>query len=49
MRRLILSIICLATAVCTYAVKAWPFPVDMRQSDGTIITVVMHGDEDFSY
>lgn len=49
MRRLILSIICLATAVCTYAVKAWPFPVDMRQSDGTTITVVMHGDEDFCY
>ena len=49
MRRLILSIICLATAVCTYAVKAWPFPVDVRQSDGTILTVVLHGDEDFSY
>jgi immune inhibitor A len=49
MRRLFLSIICLATAICTYAVKAWPFPVDMRQSDGTTITVVMHGDEDFSY
>ena len=49
MRRLFLSIICLATAICTYAVKAWPFPVDMRQSDGTTITIVMHGDEDFSY
>ena len=49
MRRLILSIICLATAVCTYAVKAWPFPVDVRQSDGTILTIVLHGDEDFSY
>lgn len=49
MRRLILSIICLATAVCTYAVKAWPFPVDVIQSDGTTLTVVLHGDEDFSY
>ena len=49
MRRLILSIICLATAVCTYAVKAWPYPVEVRQSDGTTLTIVLHGDEDFSY
>ena len=49
MKRFFLSIICLATAVCTYAVKAWPFPVDVRQSDGSILTVVLHGDEDFSY
>lgn len=49
MRRLFLSIICLAITISTYAVKAWPFPVDVRQSDGTTLTIVLHGDEDFSY
>ena len=32
-----------------FAVKADPTPATMRQSDGTTITVVLHGDEDFSW
>ena len=32
-----------------WAVKANPCPVDVRQADGTTLTVVLHGDEDFHY
>ena len=37
----------IATAV--HAVKAWPFPVEVRQADGTWLTIVQYGDEDFHY
>jgi len=49
MRRLLFVIVCLCITISTYAVKAWPFPVEMRQSDGTVLSVILHGDEDFSY
>ena len=32
-----------------YAVRAYPQPVTVQQSDGTCVTIVGHGDEDFSY
>lgn len=50
MKRLLLSIffVC-AIAAQTWAVKAWPFPFDVKQSDGTTLTVVRHGDEHFSW
>ena len=49
MYRFITVVLFLASVIGCYAVKAWPFPVDVRQSDGTILTVILHGDEDFSY
>ena len=49
MRKLLIAIIGLLSAVNTYAVKAYPFPVEVRQSDGTLLTIVQHGDEDFNY
>jgi len=49
MRKLLFAIIGLLTAVNSYAVKAYPLPVEVRQSDGTLLTIVLHGDEDFSY
>lgn len=49
MRRFLFSVI--ATIICmgAWAVQADPRPVDVRQSDGTVVTVVLHGDEDFHY
>ena len=32
-----------------YAVRAYPQPVTVQQSDGTCVTIVGHGDEDFNY
>lgn len=32
-----------------YAVRAYPQPVTVQQSDGTSVTIVGHGDEDFNY
>lgn len=50
MKRLFLSILFACTiAAQTWAVKAWPFPFDVKQSDGTTLTVVRHGDEHFSW
>ena len=37
------------TALCTWGVGAYPLPVEVRQSDGTLLTVLLHGDEDFHY
>ena len=48
MRKLLFAIIGLLSAINTYAVKAYPFPVEVRQSDGTMLTIVLHGDEDFN-
>lgn len=33
----------------SFAVKANPLPVSVQQSDGSILTIVCHGDEDFHY
>ncbi|MBO4658817.1 MAG: M6 family metalloprotease domain-containing protein [Prevotella sp.] len=35
--------------ISAWAVKADPRPVDVKQADGTTLTVVLHGDEDFHY
>jgi len=49
MRKLILICLGLMIPLCIYAVRAWPQPTDVRQSDGTRLTVVLHGDEHFHY
>lgn len=36
-------------AVGAHAVKAWPFPVEVRQADGSWLTIIQYGDEDFHY
>ena len=43
--------LCLAwfIAIAAHAVKAWPFPVEVRQADGTWLTIIQYGDEDFHY
>ena len=49
MRKVVLIIIGLFAAVSLWAVKAYPFPVDVKQSDGTALRVILHGDEEFHY
>ena len=49
MRRFLFSVIAMIICMGAWAVQADPRPVDVRQSDGTILTVVLHGDEDFHY
>ena len=36
-------------AVCSYAAKAYPFPVTITQSDGKQLTIIQHGDEDIHW
>lgn len=47
----IASSLCLAwfAVLASYAVKAWPFPVEVRQADGTWLTIIQYGDENFHY
>ncbi len=50
MRKLLLSLaLLLAQLTVSYAAKAWPYPMTFTQSDGTQITVRLHGDEDFHW
>ena len=49
MRYILVLLISLLTAYQAHAVKAYPFPVEVHQPDGTMLTVVLHGDEDFHY
>lgn len=49
MKRLLFAILCLLTALNMRADKAYPFPVDVVQQDGTTLTIIQHGDEYFHY
>lgn len=50
MKRILLTIVSLVTlATATWAGKANPQPITVTQPDGTRITVLLHGDEDFSW
>ncbi len=49
MRRVLFSFITLLVSLGAWAVQADSRAVDIRQADGTVLTVVLHGDEDFHY
>ncbi len=50
MRRLLFSLLlAYSAASSTWAAKAWPFPFEIKQSDGTTLFIVNHGDEFFHY
>lgn len=50
MKKLLLSLLlACSTAAPSWAVKAWPFPVEVTQSDGTQLTILGQGDEHFHY
>ena len=49
MKKIFITLVCLLSALSIKADKAYPFPVDIRQSDGTTLTIVLHGDEYFHF
>lgn len=49
MRHFLLTVMLMACAATSWAAKANPTPFSVRQSDGTTITVRLHGDENFSW
>lgn len=49
MKRFTFIILLSLCVICGRAAKAYNLPVTVTQSDGTQLTVVCHGDEDFSY
>lgn len=49
MRKIVLLLISTLFTIHCRAIKADPTPVTITQSDGTQLTVIGHGDEDFSY
>jgi len=42
---LLIAILSQLAIVNLFAVKAYPFPVTITQPDGTLVTVVLHGNE----
>ena len=49
MKKLLLSLCLMLTAVASWAVKAYPEPIVVTQSDGSQLTVIGYGDEDFHW
>lgn len=49
MRSVSIIFLLLASFCSAYAVKAYPYPVEVVQPDGTRITILLHGDEFFRY
>lgn len=49
MKKILLMAICCLAVMTAKAVKADPTPVSIVQSDGTILTVMGYGDEDFHW
>ena len=49
MRRILFFMMGLLVSTASWAVKANPSPAEVRQADGTLLTVFLHGDEDFHY
>ena len=49
MKKILSILIGLLCAFNCWAVKSYPFPVEVRQTDGATLTIVQHGDENFHY
>ena len=49
MKKILLILVGLICAFNSWADKGYPFPVEVRQADGSTLTIVLHGDEDFHY
>jgi len=48
-RRLFVCILSALTCIAAWGAKAYPFPVQVEQADGTILTIRIHGDEHMNY
>ena len=49
MKKLLLIACFMLTAIISWAAKAYTLPVTVTQSDGTKLTVISHGDEDYHW
>ena len=49
MKKILFLLMGLLCAFNSWATKSYPFPVEVRQADGTTLTIVQHGDEFFHY
>ena len=49
MKKILTFMIVWLAAMQVWGVQAYSVPVDVKQADGTTLTVVLHGDEDFNY
>ncbi|MBO4825909.1 MAG: M6 family metalloprotease domain-containing protein [Prevotella sp.] len=49
MKKLVLFLFAMLISTATWAVKAWPYPFEVTQRDGTKVTLVGHGDEDLNW
>ncbi len=49
MKRLFTTLLFSIALLSVWAVPADPFPVEVRQPDGTLLTILQYGDEDFHY
>lgn len=50
MRKLLFCfLVSIISCLDTYAVKAYPFPIQYKQADGTTVSVRLYGDADFHY
>ena len=49
-RKILVALVALlAFSLQLHAVKAWPYPVQVTQPDGTSLTILIHGDENRSW
>ena len=49
MRPICLIFLLMVSVQTALAVRAWPYPVTVRQPDGSTVTILLHGDEYFHY
>ena len=49
MKKILILLVGLLFAIDCWAVRSYPSPVEVLQSDGTPLTIVQHGDEYFHY
>lgn len=48
-KTLLILLVVIFDTLCARAHKVWPYPMTFAQSNGTTITVRLHGDDTFSW
>lgn len=49
LKHIVLPVLALMLSLPAMAVRAYPYPVIVRQPDGTTLQIIIHGDENWSY